>query len=105
LAAFAAVAALRAGSTVNEALVLKAEATACRRKCPISGRLSGQRNQVSDSAIKRSHRGSRLASNLPLRSVRNASATAREQREIEKVARKKELERDQKSAVADHLFE
>ena len=104
LAAFAAVAALRAGSTVNEALVLKAEATGLQAE--VSDQWAAYQAKGIKSAIQQSAESSWLAlgKQPPASFSQERERYAREQREIEKVARKKELERDQKSAEADHLL-
>ena len=77
-AAFAAVAALRAGATVNHALVLKTEAA---RSAYLA-----------------------IAKDPPADFARKEKRYAAEQTDIEKEARKKEKERDEKSNEADELL-
>ncbi|HVT19041.1 MAG TPA: DUF4337 domain-containing protein [Thermoanaerobaculia bacterium] len=104
VAAVAAIAALMAGDTVNEALVLKTEAARLQ-------------NEASDQWAYYQAKGLKAA-------VQEASATAweaagkkpptkfaeeqrrykREQQEIQKAAREKEAERDRRSREADHLL-
>ena len=74
-AALAAVAALRAGGTVNEALVLKPKPRACRLKHPISGPLIRQKVSSRRFSRRLNHRGWLKANSLPLPFPRNASAT------------------------------
>ena len=104
LAVFAAVAALRAGSTVNEALVLKAEAT--RLQAEASDQWAAYQAKGIKSAIQQSSESAWLALGKQPPASFNQERTryAREQGEIEKVARNKERERDQKSAEADQLL-
>jgi hypothetical protein len=105
LAALGAVAALRAGDTVNEALVLKTEA----------GRLQ---NEASDqwayyqakgikSGVQEATRVSWLAAGKtpPANFEETIRRYAAEQKEIEHAARDKERERDEKSKEADRLLE
>jgi Domain of unknown function (DUF4337) len=104
IAAVAAIAALMAGDTVNEALVLKTEAARLQ-------------NEASDQWAYYQAKGLKAA-------VQEASSTAweaagkkpppkfaeeqrrykHEQQEIQKAAREKEAERDRRSREADHLL-
>ena len=105
LAALGAVAALRAGGTVNEALVLKTEA----------GRLQAE---ASDQWAYYQAKGIKANVDEASRAVWQAAGKtppatleqsiqkyAREQKEIEQAAREKERERDDKSREADQLLE
>ena len=104
LAAFAAVAALKAGATVNEALLLKTEATQLQ-------------NQASDTWAHYQAKGLKAAVQEAVSTVWEASGKSapakvqeqiarygREQVEIKAAAQEKEKERDAKSAEADHLL-
>jgi hypothetical protein len=105
LAALGAVAALRAGGTVNEALVLKTEA----------GRLQ---SEASDQWAYYQAKGIKANVEETSRAVWEAAGKtppgsleqsiqryAREQKEIEQAARERERERDEKSKEADELLE
>jgi len=103
-AALAAVAALRAGGTVNEALVLKTEAT--RLQAEASDQWAAYQAKGIKSAI--------LGESETLLTAQGKQAPAtfenereryrREQSDIENVARTREHERDEKSAEADELL-
>ena len=103
-AAFGAVAALRAGGTVNEALVLKTEA----------GRLQAE---ASDQWAYYQAKGIKANVQEELRAIWNAAGKtppptielsiqryAAEQKDIERAARVKEHARDEKSEEADRLL-
>ena len=104
LAAFAAIAALKAGSTVNEALVLKTEST------KLQAQASDQWNYYQAKGIKAAVQESSknawvAAGKVPPPQL--AQETARykdDQLEIKKQAEEREKERDEKSAEADHLL-
>lgn len=103
-AALAAIAALRAGGTVNEALVLKTEAT--RLQAEASDQWAAYQAKGIKSAI--------LGESEALMTAQGKQPAAtfeqereryrREQSDIEKIARAKESERDEKSAEADELL-
>ena len=105
LAAFGAVAALHAGSTVNEALVLKTEA----------GRLQAEASDqwafYQAKGIKSSVQETSLAvyaaagKTPPPNVAQTIERFAGEQKAIEQAAREKERERDAKSKEADDLLE
>lgn len=103
-AAFAAVAALRAGSTANEALILKAEAT--RLQAEVSDNWAAYQAKGIKSAIQQASESSWIAlgKQPPASFADERERYAREEVTIEKVAREKEAERDKKSAEADHLM-
>jgi hypothetical protein len=103
-AALAAVAALRAGSTVNEALVLKTEAA--RLQVEASDQWAAYQAKGIKSAIQEASQSSwiSLGKSPPLKFEQERSRYAHEQADIETLARTKEHERDVKSAEADHLL-
>jgi Domain of unknown function (DUF4337) len=103
-AAFAAVAALRAGSTVNEALVLKTEAT--RLQGEASDNWAAYQAKGIKSAVQQASESSWIAlgKQPPSSFADERQRYAREQVAIAQVAREKEAERDKKSAEADHLM-
>jgi hypothetical protein len=100
-AAFAAVAALRAGSTVNEALVLKTEAT--RLQGEASDNWAAYQAKGIKSAVQQASESSWIAlgKQPPSSFAEERQRYAREQVAIVEVAREKETERDKKSAEAD----
>ncbi len=103
-AALAAVAALRAGGTVNEALVLKTEAT--RLQAEASDQWTAYQAKGIKSAIQRASESAWLAlgKQPPASFDEERQRYAREQAEIAAVARDRERDRDRKSAEADHLM-
>jgi hypothetical protein len=103
-AALAAVAAMRAGGTVNEALVLKTEAT--RLQAEASDQWAAYQAKGIKSAIHQSSESTWIALGKPPPASFGIEREryAREQKEIETVARAKEHERDRKSDDADHLM-
>lgn len=103
-AALAAVAALRAGGTVNEALVLKTEAT--RLQAEASDQWTAYQAKGIKSAIQQASESSWVAQGKPPPSSfsEERQRYSREQAEIERVAREKERERDEKSLEADRLL-
>jgi hypothetical protein len=103
-AALAAVAALRAGGTVNEALVLKTEAT--RLQAEASDNWAAYQAKGIKSAVQQASESAWIAvgKQPPASFADERQRYAREQGEIAKVAREKEAERDSKSAEADHLL-
>jgi hypothetical protein len=104
LAALAAIAALRAGATVNEALVLKTEAT--RLQAEASDQWTYYQAKGIKAAIQETSRAAWLANGKepPARLEEATKRYAEEQTEIQKEARAKEQERDAKSTEADHLL-
>jgi hypothetical protein len=103
-AALAAVAALLAGGTVNEALVLKTEAT--RLQAEASDQWAAYQAKGIKSAIQLASESAwaALGKKPPASFSEERQRYAREQAELARVAREKELERDRKSAEADHLL-
>jgi hypothetical protein len=101
-AALAAVAALRAGGTVNEALVMKTEAT--RLQAEASDQWAAYQAKGIKSEIQQASETAWLAlgKTPPAAFARERQRYAREQAEIARVAHDKEHERDRKSAAADH---
>jgi hypothetical protein len=103
-AALGAIAALLAGSTVNEALVLKTEAT--RLQAEASDQWAAYQAKGIKSAIQQASQNFWTSSGKspPARLGQEEQRYTREQAEIERVAREKEHERDRKSAEADRLL-
>jgi hypothetical protein len=104
LAAFAAVAALRAGATVNEALVLKTEAT--RLQAEASDQWAYYQAKGLKAAVQEASASSWLATGKepPERFADEQKRYKVEQAEIRKKAEDKEHERDERSKEADHLL-
>jgi hypothetical protein len=105
LAAFGAIAALRAGGTVNEALVLKTEAT--RLQAEASDQWAYYQAKAVKSSVQEASRSAWLAAGkTPPPNIDAAiQRYAAEEKEVEQAAREKERERDQKSKEADELIE
>jgi len=103
-AAIAAIAALKAGATVNEALVLKTEAT--RLQAEASDQWAYYQAKGIKGATAEAARTSWLAiaKEPPAEYGEKQKRYAEEQKEIEKKARELEKKRDEKSAEADHLL-
>ena len=103
-AAFAAVAALRAGGTVNEALVLKTEAT--RLQAEASDQWAAYQAKGIKSAIQLASESAWIAAGKtpPPSFEFERQRYAREQADLTQVANEKEHERDLKSLEADHLM-
>ena len=103
-AALAAIAALKAGATVNEALVLKTEATRLQAEA------SDQWAYYQAKGIKAATAEASLTSWLaiakepPAEYAEKQKRYGEEQKEIQKKAREKEKERDEKSKEADELL-
>jgi Domain of unknown function (DUF4337) len=105
LAALGAVAALRAGDTVNEALVLKTEAA--RLQSEASDQWAYYQAKGVKAGVQDASRNAWLAAGKspPATFEESMKRYASDQKTIEEAARKKELERDEKSTEADHLLE
>jgi len=103
-AALAAIAALHAGATVNEALVLKTEAT--RLQAEASDQWTYYQAKGIKAAVAETARTAwlALAKEPPPEYAMNQARYKAEQEEISKKAREKEKERDEKSGEADHLL-
>ena len=103
-AALAAIAALQAGATVNEALVLKTEAT--RLQAEASDQWAYYQAKGIKAATLEAARTSWLAiaKEPPAEYAEKQKRYGEEQAEIQKKARELEKERDAKSAEADHLL-
>jgi hypothetical protein len=103
-AVLAAVAALRAAGTVNEALALKTEAT--RLQAEASDQWAAYQAKGIKSAIQAASESAWIAlgKNPPRSFGDEQRRYAREQGELAQVARQKERARDQTSAEADHLM-
>ncbi len=103
-AALAAIAALKAGATVNEALVLKTEAT--RLQAEASDQWAYYQAKGIKAAVAEASRTAWLAiaKEPPAEYARKHERYLEEQKEIDKKAREKEKERDEKSKEADELL-
>ena len=103
-AALAAIAALQAGATVNEALVLKTEAT--RLQAEASDQWAYYQAKGIKAATSEAARTSWLAiaKEPPAEYAEKQKRYGVEQAEIQKKARELEKERDAKSSEADHLL-
>jgi len=104
LAAFAAVGSLQAGSTINEALVLKADAT--RYQAEASDQWAYYQAKGIKAAVQEASRASWLAAGkaAPADFAQTVQRYAREQADIQKEAQALERERDEKSREAEHLL-
>jgi len=104
LAALAAVASLRAGATVNEALVLKAEATRLQAKA--SDEWAYYQAKGIKAAVQEATAASwQAAGKVPPPSLSQKVARyGEEQKEIEERAHERERERDRASAEAERLL-
>jgi hypothetical protein len=104
LAALGAVAALQAGGTVNEALVLKTDAG--RLQAEASDQWTYYQAKGIKGTVLEAQRATSIAVGKPVPAGVDQSIQryAAEQKDIEHAAREKEHERDQKSEEADHLL-
>ena len=104
LAAFAAIAALKAGATVNESLILKTEAT--RLQAQASDQWSYYQAKGVKAAVREAAKASWEAAGkaAPKSLSEEIARYGEEQAEIKKAAQEKEKERDEKSAEADVLL-
>jgi len=104
-AALGAIAALRAGGTVNEALVLKTDAT--RLQAQASDQWAFYQAKGIKAAVQEGMRASWSAAGkaVPPELEKAIERYGEEQKEIDKAAREKERERDERSAEADRLLE
>ena len=103
-AALAAIAALRAGATVNEALLLKTEAT--RLQSEASDQWAFYQAKGIKAATAEAARTSWLAiaKEPPPEYAEKVERYGKEQAEIQNKARELEKQRDEKSTEADHLL-
>ena len=104
LAAFAAVAALQAGATVNHALVLKTEAA--RLQAEASDQWAYYQAKGLKAAAQEASQTAWQASGkeAPPQFAENQKRYKEEQVEIQKKAKELEAQRDEKSKEADHLL-
>jgi hypothetical protein len=104
LAAFAAIASLRAGATVNVALVLKTEAT--RLQAEASNEWAYYQAKGVKAAVQEASATSWLAigKEPPAKYLDEQKRYKEEQAEIQKKAEEKEHQRDEKSKEADELI-
>ena len=105
LAAFGAIAALHAGGTVNEALVLKTEAA--RLQSEASDQWAYYQAKGIKAGVQEASRTTWIAAGKtpPPDLEQSIQHYTAEQKEIEQAAREKERERDEKSKEADQLLE
>jgi len=105
LAALGAIAALRAGGTVNEALVLKTESA--RLQSEASDQWAYYQAKGIKANVEEASRAAWLAAGKtpPPDLAETSHRYATEQKEIERAAHEKEHERDEKSNEADRLLE
>ncbi len=103
LAALAAIASLRAGATVNEALALKTSAT--RLQAEASDQWAYYQAKGVKAAVQEAIRSSWLAAGKepPLEVAEKSARYTAEQEAIAEKAREKERERDVREAEAEHL--
>jgi Domain of unknown function (DUF4337) len=104
LAAFAAVAALLAGSTVNEALVLKTKATILQAQASDQWayyQAKGIKREIQETAPNAWVAAGKAA---PPHYAQEANRYRGEQKEIDAKARELERQRDERSHEADHLL-
>ena len=103
-AALAAISALRAGATVNEALMLRTEAA--RLQAEASDQWSFYQAKGVKAAVEEASRTSWLAMDKapPADYAERKDRYAAEQKEIEAKAREKEKERDEKIEESEHLL-
>jgi Domain of unknown function (DUF4337) len=104
LAALAAISALYAGATVNEALVLKTEAT--RLQAEASDQWAYYQAKGIKAAVAEASAATwqALGKTAPPQYATNQARYGQQQKDIEKAAREKEHERDVRSEEADHLL-
>jgi hypothetical protein len=104
LAALAAVASLRAGATVNEALVLKTEAT--RLQAEASDQWAYYQAKGLKAAVQEATAASWAAAGKepPAAIAEKAARYGEEQQEIATKAKELETRRDERSVEADHLL-
>src|SRR6266550_1703510 len=104
LAALGAVAALRAGGTVNEALVLKTEAT--RLQAEASDQWAYYQAKGIKAAVQEASSTAWQAAGKepPANYLEEQTRYKEQQAEIKKKAEEKERERDERSKEADHLL-
>src|SRR5436190_16174522 len=105
LAALGAIASLRAGGTVNEALVLKTEAA--RLQSEASDQWAYYQAKGIKANVEEASRAAWIAAGKtpPSNLEETIQRYATEQKDIERAAREKEHERDEKSNEADRLLE
>ena len=103
-AAFGALAALRAGGTVNEALVLKTEAG--RHQAEASDQWAYYQAKGIKASVQEAARTAWIAAGKapPANLEQSIQRYGAEQKDIERAAREKERERDEKSDEADRLL-
>ncbi len=104
LAVLAALASLRAGATVNEALVLKTEAT--RLQSEASDLWDYYQAKGIKAAVQEASRApwAAMGKTPPLQYLEKAKRYGEEQAVIQNKAREKERERDEKLKESDHLL-
>lgn len=104
LAAFAAIASLHAGGTVNEALVLKTEATRLQAEASDQWAYYQAKGIKAAVATASGEEWRALGKAVPADLAQRTEHEVHDQQDIKKVAEEKEHERDAKSAEADALL-
>ncbi len=104
LAALAAVAALQAGATVNEALVMKTESTQFQSQASDQWAYYQAKGIKAAIAVAASNAWSSIGKPVPAALDSVGQRYTNEQQGIAKIARRLEQERDRKSAEADRLL-
>jgi len=105
LAALAAIASLQAGATVNEALVLKTEATRLQAEASDQWAFYQAKGIKAAVANASAEQWRALGKPVPPALTEHADKETHDQQDIRKVAETKEHERDVKSTEADELLE
>lgn len=105
LAALAAIASLQAGATVNEALVLKTEATRLQAEASDQWAYYQAKGIKAAVATAGAEQWRALGKPVPFELTQRAEKETHDQQDIRKLAEAKEHERDAKSADADLLLE
>ncbi|HEY6051352.1 MAG TPA: DUF4337 domain-containing protein [Thermoanaerobaculia bacterium] len=103
-AALAAIAALKAGATVNEALVLKTEATRLQAEASDQWAYYQAKGIKAATAEASSTSWLAIGKEPPAEYAEKQKRYLEQQKEIDKKAREKERERDEKSKEADELL-
>ena len=105
LAALAAIASLQAGATVNEALVLKTEATRLQAEASDQWAYYQAKGIKAAVATASAEQWRALGKPAPAELTQRAEKETHDQQDIRKVAETREHERDAKSKEADDLLE
>jgi hypothetical protein len=104
LAALAAIASLQAGATVNEALVLKTEATRLQAEASDQWAYYQAKGIKAAVANAGAEQWRALGKSVPAELTQKADKETHDQQDVRKAAEEKEHERDAKSTEADELL-